>query len=139
MPRARKGRVGRPKTSPLNRAEQLRAAKRAQRARERREGLLTIPVRVEVREAVRLRALMRAQGFDRALARFLDEELVDLDAWPTLREIAWNRTDRWISAEEALALYERNWRFVDPKRLTRAEAELIERLKDRVGAGVLHV
>lgn len=134
-----KKRRGRPKSSPLTRAEQLRAAKRAQRLRERRAGLTSVSLRVDARQAPRLRAWVRSPTFARALERVLRDELVDLEAWPALAELAWNRTDRWIPAEEALALYERNWRFVDRNRLSTAEAELIERLKDRHGAGVLHV
>jgi hypothetical protein len=59
--------------------------------------------------------------------------------WPTLRSLAWNRSDRWIPAEEALALYERNWRFVEPTRLNQEEADLIDRLKNHFGGGVLNV
>ncbi len=39
---------GRPRTSLLTRTEQLRAAKRAQRQRERRAGLATIELRLPV-------------------------------------------------------------------------------------------
>jgi hypothetical protein len=61
---------------------------------------------------------MNARGFRQALGRFLHDEVLDTDQWPTLRALAWNRADRWIPAAEALALYERNWRFVEPARLT---------------------
>jgi len=70
---------------------------------------------------------------------FLQEIVLDIEQWPSLRELAWNRTDRWIPAEEALALYERNWRFVDPQQLTQTEAELIDNLKQRFGDGMLNV
>ncbi len=62
---------------------------------------------------------------------------MDVRAWPALRELAWNRKDRWIPAQEALALYERNWRFVDERRLDPAEAKLIEQLKTRYGGGAI--
>ena len=109
--------LGRPRTSALNRAEQLHAAKRAQR----------------------LRAAVAAPQFGAALDKLIDETVLDLDAWPKLREIAWSRKGRWILAEDALALYERNWRFVEPERLDKTEGALIEQLKDRYGGGVLNV
>ncbi|MBZ0251239.1 MAG: hypothetical protein K8F93_16410 [Burkholderiales bacterium] len=68
----------------------------------------------------------------------LDDLVLDLERWPVLRELAWNRAGRWILAEEALGLYERNWRFVDLHRLGEPEAALVERLKARHGGGVLN-
>jgi hypothetical protein len=130
---------GRPRTSPLTRAEQLRAAKRAQRLREREAGLATVELRLPNRQAEQLRIAAATPRFAHALDQFLQHEVLDIDAWPALRELAWNRADRWIPAEEALALYERNWRFVEPAHLTSAEADLIDRLKQRFGAGVLNV
>lgn len=130
---------GRPRTSTLTRAEQLRAAKRTQRQRERRAGLAAVNLRLPANQAARLRTAAGTPGFDRRLEQFLDELVLDIDRWPALRELAWNRSDRWIPAEEALALYERNWRLVDPARLTPDEHELIERLKHRFGGGVLNV
>lgn len=129
---------GRPKRSALTRAEQLRAAKRAQRQRERRAGLAQVQLRLPAHEAERLRAAVSSSHFMEALDGFLQHLVVDIDRWPKLRELAWNRADRWIPAEEALALYERNWRFVEPERLSRDEAVLIERLRDRFGSGVLN-
>lgn len=130
---------GRPKTSPLTRAEQLRAAKRAQRRRERRAGLATAQLRLPAEQAARLRAAASTPGFSQALDEFLQEVVVDLTRWPTLRELAWNRADRWVPAEEALALYERNWRFVDPAELAPEEADLLKQLQERFGGGVMNV
>ena len=129
---------GRPRTSLLTRAEQLRAAKRAQRQRSRRAGLTEIQLRLPTDNAARLRAAANAPHFQRALDRFLQDVVVDINQWPKLRELAWNRADRWIPAEEALALYERNWRFVQPNELTTEEATLIDRLKQQFGGGVLN-
>ena len=130
---------GRPRISPLTRAEQLRAAKRAQRQRERRAGLTTVELRLPASQAERLRAAVNAPRFNPALDQFLQDMILDIDQWPGLRELAWSRADRWIPAEEALALYERNWRFVDPEQLTQAELELIDHLKHRFGGGMLNV
>lgn len=129
---------GRPKRSRLTRAEQLRAAKRAQRQRERRAGLAQVQLRLPAREAERLRVASSSSHFPKALDEFLRDLVVDTDRWPMLKELVWNRADRWIPAEEALALYERNWRLVDPRRLARDEAELIGRLRDRFGGGLLN-
>lgn len=129
---------GRPKTSPLTRAEQLRAAKRAQRQRERRAGLSVVELRLPTDQADRLRAAVKAPGFKLALDRFLEKLVLDIDQWPGLRELAWNRADRWIPSEEALSIYERNWRFVDPRQLSQDELELIDRLKQQFGGGVLN-
>ena len=129
---------GRPRTSPHLRAEQLRAAKRAQRQRERDAGLASVELRLPESRAQRLRVAAATPRFGAALDRFIDELVLDIDAWPTLRDLAWNRADRFIAAEEALALYERNWRFVDIQLLEPRERALIDRLKDRFGAGVFN-
>ncbi|RWC26196.1 MAG: hypothetical protein EOS27_25960 [Mesorhizobium sp.] len=58
--------------------------------------------------------------------------------FPELQALAWNRdAARPIPAEEAFALYERNWRFVDQKRLTTRERLLIQTLADKFGRGIL--
>jgi hypothetical protein len=129
---------GRPRTSLLTRAEQLRAAKRAQRMRDRKAGLTEIALRLTADRADRLRAAIATPHFNASLDGFLDDLILDLNAWPVLEELAWNRADRWIPAADAFALYERNWRFVEPKRLDKAEKELIERLRNRFGGGVLN-
>ena len=117
-----------------DRAAQLREAKRRQRERQRRAGIVPVQLELSVEQAERLRAARRAPTFVADLEAFLDEAVIDLQAWPALRELAWNRRDRWIPADEALALYERNWRFVDADRLGDPEKRLIERLRARYGA-----
>ena len=129
---------GRPKISALTRKEQLRQAKRAQRQRERQAGLVTLELCLPIEQAQQLRVAANNPGFHQALDKFIQDLVVDIEHWPVLNELAWNRTDRWIPAEEALALYERNWRFVEPQQLTRAEADFIDRLKNQFGNGVLN-
>jgi len=119
------------------RREQLRLAKRAQRSRERQSGLALVQLRVPAALARKLTAAARQEGFEEALDRALDEVLVHIDDFPALAELAWNRTDRWIAARDALRLYERNWRFVDAGRLDPRERNLIERLSARFGGGPL--
>jgi len=130
---------GRPRTSPYTRAEQLRAAKRTQRQKESRAGLTTVQLRLPAGQARRLRTVAYTPGFRQALDEFLEDQVLDINQWPMLRELAWNRADRWIPAEEALTLYERNWRFVEPAHLTQEEAALINHLKNKFGGGVMHV
>ncbi|WP_214475928.1 hypothetical protein [Mesorhizobium sp. dw_380] len=58
--------------------------------------------------------------------------------FPELQALVWHRdATRPIPAEEAFAIYERNWRFVDQKRLTPSERLLIQNLADKFGHGIL--
>jgi hypothetical protein len=66
------------------------------------------------------------------------EEMIIPADFPELRVLAWNRDPlRPIPAAEAFELYERNWRFVEVDRLEAREADLIDRLTQRYGRGVL--
>ncbi len=100
-----------------------------------------MPCQVKLRPATaeRLRRALAIPGFEDALARFLDDALIDTDAYPNLRLLCWNRSERFIPAREAFSLYERNWRLVDEKTLGSHERELIDRLMRTHGAGVLNV
>lgn len=64
---------------------------------------------------------------------------IHIDDYPELALLAWNRVVREVDEDEALALYEANWRFVDVQRLTTKEKALIDRLVQQYGHGVLHV
>ncbi len=60
--------------------------------------------------------------------------------YPQLRKLCWNRrADAMLDGAEALAVYERNWRYLDAEALDRAERGLIQRLADLYGGGVLNV
>jgi len=131
-------RRGRPRTSNIDRAEQLRRAKRAQRERQRAAGLVGVELRVPAPLAKRLRTAAGSATFAADMDRLLDELVLDIERWPRLRELAWNRKDRWIPAPEALSLYERNWRFIEGEPIGEDEAALIERLKARYGGGLLN-
>lgn len=67
------------------------------------------------------------------------DDTLTIDDYPQLALQAWNRVIRQISGEEAFALYERNWRFVEPDQLTPEEAILIKRLTTQYGRGVMNV
>ncbi len=59
--------------------------------------------------------------------------------YPELRLICWHRpTDQLMDEDEAFAIYERNWRYVDQDMLTGTEKALIERLKNTYGNGVIN-
>jgi hypothetical protein len=120
------------------RREQLREAKRAQRSRDREAGLAPCQVKVRPETGEKLRRALALPGFEDRLAGFLDREVVDVEAYPELRLLCWNRGDRFIGVREALALYERQWRFVDQGRLQPEERALIERLARDYGNGLLH-
>jgi hypothetical protein len=123
----------------LRRREQLRLAKRAQRERDREAGLALCQVKVNPGTAEKLRRALTIPGFEDTLAQFLDDSLVDIQEYPNLRLLCWNRAERFIPASDAFALYERNWRFVDEKTLEANERKLIERLTRTYGDGLLNV
>lgn len=65
---------------------------------------------------------------------------IRLGDYPELRLIAWQRDpDELVDPREALALYEANWRHLQPENMDEAERKLLKRLADRHGAGVLNV
>jgi len=130
--------TGRPRTSPLTRAEQLRAAKRAQREREREQGLASCVLKLPKGDAERLRAAMARPGFLPRLREFLAKELIAVEDYVNLAALMWNRSERFVTAEEAFRIYERNWRYVDKRRMKPAERALIDRLVREYGNGVLH-
>ncbi len=54
---------------------------------------------------------------------------VRVNQYPQLRRLCWNRPDdAVVDGETALALYERNWRFVDRDAITPREQKLLNRL-----------
>lgn len=66
--------------------------------------------------------------------------MIRLSDFPQLRMLAWNRpAEAEVDEAEALALYEANWRFVEPETLNEAEAALLRRLVQEQGAGLLLV
>ncbi|HXC38937.1 MAG TPA: hypothetical protein VN667_08315 [Burkholderiales bacterium] len=132
-------RPGRPKTSELTRAEQLRQAKRAQRERDRRAGQVPVQIKLGRDTAESLRRALAVAGFEEGLKRYLDNTVIDSARYPNLKLLCWNRAGRYLSGKDAFALYERNWRFVDQRRMDKGERELIARLSQEYGNGVLNV
>jgi hypothetical protein len=132
-------RPGRPKTSAYSQREQLRLAKRAQRTRERTAGAVVVPLKLAARDAERVRAAMARPEFTSRLRGLLDDALVEIAAYDNLAALCRNRRDRYLGAEEAFRLYERNRRLVDQRSMKLVERALIERLAARYGNGVLNV
>jgi hypothetical protein len=119
------------------RREQLRLAKRAQRERERKSGRAHVQLRLPSALAQKLTVAAKQPDFAKLLGRALDKIVIYITDYPALADIAWNRADKWISARDALRLYERNWRFVDAARLEPRERKLIESLSERFGGDPL--
>ncbi len=66
--------------------------------------------------------------------------MVCLNAYPQLRQLAWNRPEgACVDDAEAFALYESNWRLVDVAAMDEAERALLQRLVTEQGAGLLLV
>jgi transcriptional regulator with XRE-family HTH domain len=67
-------------------------------------------------------------------------ELIRLDQYPELKKLAWQLQGvEELSPEDALDLYERNWRHVDRASLSLAEIALIKSLSQSLGGGRLLV
>lgn len=78
---------------------------------------------------------------DVCLESFRDGGLALKDL-PHLREVAaWHIQDEnaRLSPIEAFSLYERNWRYLDPKKIVGDEAQILRMLTQTVGKGVLLV
>jgi hypothetical protein len=130
---------GRPRTSPHPRGEQLRRAKRAQRERDRKAGLVLCQLKMRATTAARLRNALAVPMFEAQLDAYLAEAVVDARQYPNLQLLMWNRADRYLADRDAFSLYERNWRFVDRKRLEPQELALIRRLSAKYGGDLLNV
>lgn len=136
-------RTGKTKTrsqSPsVERAEQLRVAKRAQRNRDRQAGFVEARLKLSAAFARRLAFASRQKGFKDALVRLVEAETVEIAKYPQLQLLCWNRKGKFVGSRDAWEMYERNWRFVDQGRLSIAEKELIHELVNRFGSGVMNV
>lgn len=65
---------------------------------------------------------------------------VRLDDYPQLKSLAWQMHGvAEIDPAQALSLYERNWRHVDPDSLSLKERALVQALAEKLGGGRLLV
>ena len=135
-PNVRTRHTGRPRSNELTRPEQLRLAKRSQRERERQSGIVEARLKLPDAIALRLAFAARQDGFVASLATFLQDEIIEIAAFPQLHLLCWNRHTRFITAAEAWSLYERNQRFVDPATMSEEERSLLHALSQRFGGGL---
>lgn len=62
--------------------------------------------------------------------------LIDVEIYPQLKSLCWNRpATTTLGPEDALALYERNWRHVSEADITVEERSLLDTLVREVGRG----
>jgi hypothetical protein len=65
---------------------------------------------------------------------------VQVRRYPQLRALCWNRPDDTVlDGRDALAIYERNWRYVEEQALLPEERQLLDTLVATYGGGVLNV
>lgn len=120
------------------RREQLRAAKRRQRQREREAGQAVHQVKLPTALCDRLKAGMKDAHFVERFAAFLQHELVRVDDYPGLKLLCWNLHVQYVTREDAFKLYERNWRLFDEHGLDTHERALLRELKDEFGRGFIN-
>lgn len=65
--------------------------------------------------------------------------MIKIKNYPQLELISWNCHTKEISEEDALSIYENNWRFIDQEHLTYSEQQLIKHLVHEYGRDFLHV
>jgi len=120
------------------RHEQLRAAKRRQRHRDRAAGQVLYQLKLPAALRERLKAGMRSAAFVKKLHAFLRHEVIRIADYPQLALLCWNVHDEYLTRDEAFRLYERNWRLVEPARLDVREKALIDALTAELGQGVIN-
>ena len=65
---------------------------------------------------------------------------IDISCCPQLQMFLWNRKNIIeLEDKEALSLYEANWRFIEPEKMTPEERDVLDQLIYTVGNGVLNV
>ena len=120
------------------RREQLRVAKRRQRAKERQAGFGLYQVKLAVQYRDRLKAGMQDERFIQDFCGFLKHEIVSIDEYPNLALLCWNQDVLYMTRREAFDLYERNWRLVDDASLEDHERGFIDELVREFGQGVIN-
>ncbi len=141
----------------LTLGERLRAARRRQKVSataaaesagmsrvtwhriERGEPSVTAGAWLAAGRAVGLRLGWVDETVPAAAVASLPDRIV-LAQFPALRQLAWQQPDTHeLAPQDALAIYERNWRHVDRQALTMREIALIQALSNVLGGGRLLV
>lgn len=68
----------------------------------------------------------------------MEDETIDVRDYPELALLCWNRAGHSITRADAFRLYEREWRLVYPERMIPEERELLRRLSEEFGHGVIN-
>ena len=63
---------------------------------------------------------------------------VDVESYPNLKLLCWNLAHARIARRDAFAIYERNWRWIDPARTPAHERAFIESLAEEFGSGLIN-
>ena len=63
---------------------------------------------------------------------------VDLALYPSLRLLCWNLVTPRITRRDAFAIYERNWRWIDPAGTPAHERAFIDGLAEEFGGGLIN-
>lgn len=93
-------------------------------------GLREFPPETQSFQGLRL----EIQGETAYMSAKEDTMQVHIDKYPQLRTLFWNRDQNaCLEDDEAFAIYERNWRFVDVEALTADEKALLAELSERYG------
>ena len=120
------------------RSLQLRQAKQRQRERDRAAGLVLYQTKLPAKLARRLKAGLKLPAFFERFKELLETELIEIANYPQLKQLCWNLQTEFLTRADALAIYERNWRFVDDRSLQPNERALIEQLVKEEGNGVIN-
>jgi hypothetical protein len=72
----------------------------------------------------------------RAQKCYIRRMQINVNTYPQLKALCWNRADdAVVDGEEALGLYENNWRMVEPEKFDAREQELLDQLVAQYGNG----
>lgn len=121
-----------------DRKSQLRLAKQRQRYRERQAGYGLYQIKLETRLLEKLKIGMQKPAFVQSLTALIDHEMLDINHYDNLKLLAWNRRKMMMTRAEAWDLNESNWRFVGLADMAAEERQLIEKLKQEFGQGVVN-
>ena len=66
------------------------------------------------------------------------DDLIDLALYPSLRLLCWNLATPRIARRDAFAIYERNWRWIDPADTPAHERAFIDSLAEEFGGGLIN-
>ena len=63
---------------------------------------------------------------------------VDVESYPNLRLLCWSLAELRLTRRDAFAIYERNWRWIDPANTPAHERAFIESLAEEFGGGLIN-